>query len=142
MRGVALALISALLWGVAPIFDKLAISNPKVMPVPANVIRCLGAIVALVVLMFLTGEKSFAAIDARRALYLVIAGAIAGGVAMVTYYMALNTLGAGKTVPLTSIYPLFTVIFSVFFLGERVDLVKVIAGTALIVCGVVLVMFS
>ncbi len=142
MKGIALAVISALLWGIAPVFDKLAISDSKVMPIPANMVRCLGAILALVALAFLTGERSFAAIDAKRALYLVVAGAIAGGVAMVTYYMALNTLGAGKTVPLTSIYPLFTVIFSVFFLGEKVDLVKVIAGTALIVCGVVLVMFS
>ncbi len=142
MKGVILAMISALLWGIAPVFDKLAISDSKVLPIPANIVRCAGAIAALLALALITREWSFSAINARRAAYLVIAGAIAGGFAMVTYYMALNTLGAGKTVPLTSIYPLFTVVFSVFFLGERVDLVKAFLGTILIVCGVVLVMFA
>ncbi|RUM33697.1 MAG: hypothetical protein DSY33_03735 [Archaeoglobus sp.] len=142
MKGVTLAIVSALLWGIAPLFDKLAIVNSKVLPIPANTVRCLGAVAALLTLAVITGEWSFSAIDMKRAIYLVLAGAIAGGFAMVTYYAALKELGAGKTVPLTSIYPLFTVIFSVLILGERVNVTRAILGTLLIVCGVVLVMFS
>jgi len=142
MRGVTFAMISALLWGIAPLFDKLAVANSKVTPIPANIVRCAGAVVALVFLATLTGEWSFSAIDSKKALYLILAGAIAGGFAMVTYYMALKELGAGKTVPLTSIYPLFTVVFSAFILGEKVNVPKAVTGTLLIVVGIVLVMFS
>ncbi len=142
MRGLIFALISAILWGIAPLFDKLAISDSKVLPVPANVIRCIGALSMLFILALLTGEYSFSAIDIKRFSLLVIAGAIAGGVAMVTYYRALTTLGAGKTVPLTSIYPLITVVLSALILGEKVNLSKAVLGTILIVCGVVLVMYS
>ncbi len=140
MKGFAFALISAFLWGIAPLFDKLAISDSKVLPVPANIVRCAGALITLLFLAAVTKEWNFSAINAEKIILLVIAGAIAGGLAMVTYYKALSTLGAGKTVPLTSIYPLITVIFSAVILGEKVNLPKTLLGTALIVCGIVLVM--
>ncbi len=140
MKGFAFALISAFLWGIAPLFDKLAISDSKVLPVPANIVRCAGALIALFFLATVTKEWNFSAINTEKIILLVIAGAIAGGLAMVTYYKALSTLGAGKTVPLTSIYPLITVVFSAVILGEKVNLPKTLLGTALIVCGVVLVM--
>ena len=140
MKGFAFALISAFLWGIAPLFDKLAISNSKVLPVPANIVRCAGALIALFFLAAVTEEWNFSAINIEKIILLVIAGAIAGGLAMVTYYKALSTLGAGKTVPLTSIYPLITVVFSAIILGEKVNLPKTLLGTALIVCGIVLVM--
>ncbi len=140
MKGFAFALISAFLWGIAPLFDKLAISDSKVLPVPANIVRCAGALITLLFLAAVTKEWNFSAINAEKIILLVIAGSIAGGLAMVTYYKALSTLGAGKTVPLTSIYPLITVIFSAVILGEKVNLPKTLLGTALIVCGIVLVM--
>jgi len=53
MRGVTFAMISALLWGIAPLFDKLAISNSKIAPIPANIVRCFGAVAALIFLAML-----------------------------------------------------------------------------------------
>jgi len=63
---------------------------------------------------------------------LIVAGIIASGLAMVVYFKALKLSQASKVVPITSIYPLFTVIFSALLLGESVS-PKVVIGAILIV---------
>jgi len=138
MKGEILALISAVLWGISAIFDKLAITNNNV-PVPqANLIRSFGGFIFLLLIIIALRDLDFSAFDSRRVSYLLIAGSIAGGIAMIIFYFALRQIGASRTVPLSSIYPLFTVLFASVFLGESVSL-KVLAGTVLIVIGVILV---
>ncbi|NOY10814.1 MAG: EamA family transporter, partial [Archaeoglobi archaeon] len=73
----------------------------------------------------------------RSVSILMTAGAIAGGIAMVVYFMALQKIGAAKTVPITSIYPLFTIIFSALILRENFDYTNVFIGTLLIVAGLI-----
>jgi transporter family protein len=137
MKGEMLALMAAFLWGIAPIFDKLAITNSISLPL-ANFIRSFGAFLTLAFLVLFLREFSFAAFNVKRIVFLLIAGSIAGGIAMIIFYMALRQIGAGRTVPLSSIYPLFTILFSALFLEESISL-KVVVGTVLIVAGVVLV---
>lgn len=138
MKGEILALISAVLWGISAIFDKLAITNNNV-PVPqANLIRSFGGFIFLLLIIIALRDLDFSAFDGRRVSYLLIAGSIAGGIAMIIFYFALRQIGASRTVPLSSIYPLFTVLFASVFLGESISL-KVLAGTVLIVMGVILV---
>jgi transporter family protein len=137
MKGEILALSAAILWGIAPIFDKLAIAGNVPLPL-ANLIRSSGGLLFLLVIVLLLRDFDFSAFDAKRISFLMIAGSIAGGIAMIIFYFALRQIGASKTVPLSSIYPLFTVMFSALFLGESVSW-KIIAGTVLIVAGVILV---
>ncbi len=137
MRGELLAIVAALLWGVAPILDKIALSN-GVSIYTATVIRLIGAVVAITAVSVLMDQMDFTGFDLRRIVILLIAGVIAGAIAMVFYYSALRILGASRTVPLTAIYPMFTALFSVLFLGESVSL-KLIIGTVMIVVGIVLV---
>jgi uncharacterized membrane protein len=138
MKGELLALMAAALWGIAPIFDKLAISGSGVSPFLANVIRSIGAFTILTIIVLFLRDFDLAAFNVKRIACLLIAGSIAGGIAMVIFYLALRQIGASKTVPLSSIYPLFTVTFSALFLGESVS-PKIIVGTILIIAGVVLV---
>jgi uncharacterized membrane protein len=130
--------MAAFLWGIAPIFDKLAISDSNISPYLANVIRSIGALTTLTILVLLLRDFNVASFDAKRVVYLLISGSIAGGLAMIIYFMALKQIGASRTVPLTSIYPLFAVTFSALLLGENVSM-RVVFGAILIVLGIVLV---
>ena len=140
MRGETLAILAAVLWGFAPILDKFAISG-GISIYAANVVRVIGALMAILVASLLTTQLDFSGIDVRKVAYLLAAGAIAGAIAMVLYYSALRSLGASKTVSLTAIYPMFTMIFwifSIILLGEEVSL-KLVVGTVLIIVGIILV---
>jgi len=137
MRGELLALLAALLWGIAPILDKIALSN-GVSIYTATIIRLIGAIVAIVAVSLMLNQMDLTGFDMKRICLLLIAGVIAGAIAMVFYYTALRILGASRTVPLTAIYPMFTALFSVLFLGEHVSL-RLVVGTVLIVVGIILV---
>ncbi len=135
MKGELLALIAALLWGIAPIFDKIVVSSGA-SPYTANLVRALGAIAFLALAVVIRGGLEV--LSFRNVMLLLIAGAIGGGLAMILYFTALRFATASRVVPLTSIYPLFTVLFSAVVLGERLSL-RVVVGTALIVIGVALV---
>ncbi len=136
MKGEILALIAALLWGIAPLFDRIVASS-GVSPYVANLVRATGAIVFLILATIAFGFD-LSALNSKNVAYLIVAGALGGGVAMILYYMALRFSQASRVVPITSIYPLFTVLLSSVILGERVG-VKVLIGTVLIVLGVTLV---
>ena len=138
MMGEFLAFVAAILWGFVPILDKTALTG-NVSPYLANLIRSTGALVFLSLTVLILRDFSLEVFDAKRVSILMLAGAIAGGLAMVIYYMALKSIGASKAVPITSVYPLFTVIFSAIILRESFDVPRVLLGTALIVAGVILV---
>jgi|Deesub1362B_J571_1020462.scaffolds.fasta_scaffold00391_21 uncharacterized membrane protein len=138
MKGEFLALLAALLWAISAIFDKVAITNNTV-PIPqANLIRSFGGFIFLLLIILTMRDFDFSAFDSRRISLLLIAGSIAGGIAMIIFYFALRQIGAARTVPLSSIYPLFTVLFAALFLGESISL-RTVAGTVLIVLGVIFV---
>ena len=137
MKGEILALIAAVLWGIAPIFDKMVMSS-GVSPYLANVVRAVGALAFLAASALIFKQYDLMELGIRNTVLLLVAGLIGGGVAMVLYFLALKFTQASKVVPLTSIYPLFTVIFSAVILGGKVSF-KVLLGTLLIVVGVILV---
>lgn len=137
MKGEILALIAALLWGIAPLMDKYVVST-GVSPILANFIRVAGALIFLAIVTLVAKDFSFAKLTFKNVTYLLIAGVIASGLAMIIYFQALKISQASKVVPITSIYPLFTVIFSALILGENVS-PKVVVGALLIVVGLALV---
>ncbi len=139
MMGEIFALISAILWGFAPILDKTALSNGDVSPFLANLIRSIGALTFLIFTVLVMKDFDISLFDFRRSVILLTAGAIAGGVAMIIYYSSLKMIGAAKAVPITSIYPLFTILFSLLLLKEPVNFLKLFTGTILIVAGLIIV---
>ncbi len=137
MKGEILALIAALLWGIAPLMDKYVVST-GVSPILANFIRVAGAFVFLAIATLVAKDFTYAKLTFKNVVYLLIAGVIASGIAMVIYFQALKVSQASRVVPITSVYPLFTVIFSALILGENVS-PKVVVGAVLIVVGLSLV---
>ncbi len=137
MKGEVLALAAAVLWGFAPVLDKLALSS-GISIYAANVVRSFGALTAILIVAFAVNQIEFARFDAKVAAYLLAAGAIAGAIAMILYFHALNAIGASRTIPITAAYPMFTAMFSVLFLGEELSL-RVVAGIVAIIVGIILV---
>jgi len=137
MRGELLALLAAILWGIAPLLDK-AVMSSNVSPYMANVVRTVGSMVFLTLATLYMKEFNSTHLTTKNIAYLLLAGIIAGGFAMVVYFKALKLTQASKVVPITSIYPLITVVFSAILLGEDIN-PKVVIGAILIVLGVMLV---
>ncbi|MDK2796189.1 MAG: bacterial/archaeal transporter family protein [Archaeoglobaceae archaeon] len=135
MKGEILALISAILWGIAPVIDRYALSNGA--PIyTALTVRAVGALLAMIFIVFALRTSFSIRLDLT--ILLLIAGAIGGAIAMIFYYMALDVLGASRTVPITAIYPMFTALFSILLLSEPLT-PKMVVGIAFIILGVVIV---
>ncbi|AKG91185.1 putative membrane protein [Geoglobus ahangari] len=131
-----LAILAALMWGFVPVLDKTALAS-GISIYTAILVRSVGAILVMGLVVMLTGGLKPQEFSVRSVSILMAAGAIAGGIAMVVYFMALQKIGAAKTVPITSIYPLFTIVFSALILRENFDYTNVFIGTLLIVAGLI-----
>ncbi|AIY90072.1 EamA family transporter [Geoglobus acetivorans] len=138
MNGIVYAIMAAVLWGFVPILDKLGISEGMSI-YTATLIRSIGAVIVMSLVLAASGEFKAQELNARSVSLLFAAGAIAGGIAMIVYFTAIQKIGVSKTIPVTSVYPLFTVIFSAMLLKESFNFQNVILGTLLIVAGLILI---
>ena len=136
MQGFFLALCSALLWGLSPIFEKLGLASTK--PLVGLCARTFAITVVLGATLLLAGEgKALLRLD-PKSLALFAAGGITGGLlGHWTYFAALKHWEASKVVPLAATYPLVALVLGVIFLNESLSLQKAV-GVVLIVLGVVL----
>ncbi|TDA25838.1 MAG: hypothetical protein DSO01_06800 [Archaeoglobi archaeon] len=134
MKGEMLALISAFLWGIAPILDKYALQEVPIYP--AIVIRAFGGFLAILAISFVLGQTEFKL--SAGILLLLISGAISGAFGMIFYFEALKSIGASRAVPITAIYPMFTAVLSFLLLSEAIS-ARVLLGIAMIILGTILV---
>ncbi len=137
MKGEIFAIAAAVLWGLVPVIDKVALAS-GISIYTANFIRSVGAVVTILIISLLVRQLDFSILNAKIAAYLIISGAIAGAFAVVLYFSALKSIGASRTVPITAAYPMFTALFSFLLLSEEINL-RVLAGIVMIVIGIILV---
>lgn len=136
-KGFLFALITALIWGLAPVFEKMGMRG-RIDPYLGVVIRTIPITIASVSGLFFMGRvRELATADPRSMVMVILGGLLAGFVGQIAYYSALKHGEASIVVPLAATYPLVTLIISILFLGETVTMQK-IAGIALIVGGVAL----
>lgn len=134
---ILLLIITALLWGITPIIEKIGLA--KIDPLVGITIRSTIVTIGLFILTFILGKgKSLVELDGRSILIFGASGVMAGLIGMWTYYSALKMEATSKIVPIAACYPLVTALLSVIILKEGVTLPRVV-GTALIVIGVWLV---
>jgi bacterial/archaeal transporter family protein len=137
MKLLAFLLLTTVFWGVAAIFDKLALG--KVAPLSGMMVRQF--ILTGILLLIGIGSGRLGgvlALEWRSVLFFGLSG-ICGGVAgLWTYYHALRLGGASLVVPITATYPLITALLSWAILQESLTVPRLI-GTAFIVLGVWLV---
>ena len=118
------ALLAALAWGCAPIFEKLGLS--KIPVFNGLFYRCLGVFLGALVLMLFKFDTFKETISHAPSgwLYLVIGGFMASIIGQIFFYHALKDGEASLVVPLGAAYPLIAFILGIIFLGEKVTLAK------------------
>ena len=134
--GLVYALMAALLWGSAPVLEKLGLV--KISPLAGLAIRTITITIILVVIALFTDmAKEIVRVDSRSLFFLVVSGIIAGLLGMLAYFKALKCWEASRVVPIVGSYPLFAFLFALLFLGETLTLQKAL-GVILVVSGVFL----
>jgi transporter family protein len=137
MKLMIFSFSTVLFWGIAAIFDKLALG--KVAPLSGMMVRQF----ILTGILLLVGVGSgrlggILALEWRSVLFFGLSGLCGGVAGLWTYYHALRLGGASLVVPITATYPLITALLSWAILQESLTIPRII-GTAFIVLGVWLV---
>jgi len=136
MQGFYLAVTSALLWGFAPIFEKLGLA--KANPLVGLCARTFAITIVLAAALLMSGEgRSLLRLDARTFSFFAAGGILGGLAGHWTYYSALKHWEASRVVPLAATYPLVALVLGVLYLNEPLTAQKLL-GVLLVVLGVVL----
>lgn len=130
-------ILTAFCWGVAPIFDKIALR--QIDALTAVTFRSMVVTVFLLAATFFYKRQGVLfSINLKSMTALTLSAVFAGLLGMLTYYAALKLGATSKVVPLAATYPLITVFLSIFLLGENMNFAR-FSGTILIVAGIWLV---
>ncbi|MDD3521055.1 MAG: EamA family transporter [Actinomycetota bacterium] len=131
-----LAIISMFFWGMAPIFGKLGLE--KTNPYIAFAIRCFVIAAIMLIVILIKGDfRELAKVDLKSFAFISLEGIFATLIGHFAYYYALKIGETSKVVPITSAFPLITVVISIMFLSEKLTLYKG-SGIILIIAGVLL----
>jgi len=127
------AILTACIWGVVPILEKLGLA--KIDPYVALFYRCLGVLIGILFLgLFAVKPAQLKAVSPKAIIVLVIAGFLASFLAQITFYHGLKMGEVSRVVPIAGTYYLITFVLGIFLLGEAITLMKV-CGIVLIVAG-------
>ncbi|MCX7905660.1 MAG: EamA family transporter [Elusimicrobiales bacterium] len=131
-------IIAIISWGVGAIFDKLVLRY--VNSTHAFYLRLITMIITFsIIIFFKIGSVSeYIKKTTYQAYLYTFLGISMAMIGVFAYLKAMSTSEASKIVPISSTYPLLTLILAVLFLGESFTLSKLI-GTVLIVFGVYLI---
>lgn len=119
--GIFAALTAALSWAISAAFYKSGAQN--VSPIAANLIRVIPPLIVLAIgALFLNLYATIPFLDSRQ-LWLIFGSSLfAFVVGDALYFVAIQTIGVSRGVPLTAIYPLFVLVFQVLFLAQPISL--------------------
>ena len=139
MHGAALigCIVTILAWGVASIFDKIAMRG--IDPVSGVLVRMV--FVTTVVLGFcaLTGRvRPIFEFAPQTHMYLIISALFGGLIGQLAYYVAIKHAPATIVVPVVATYPVIAFALAVLFLREHVSVIRV-SGVVLVVVGLMLI---
>lgn len=137
-RGQMEAVLSSFCFGIAPIFAKKGLMsglNPFYGATIAN-----ATALAIMIFFSLFSGRSMRRESAKRyGLFLAILSGICNSIALISFFGALSIGKVALIVPISCIYPLFTMLGVYLFMKESevIDIFTVM-GTFLIVIGVIL----
>jgi len=134
-KAVLYALLTALIWGSAPILFKLGLRG-ELSPLSGIFVHNASAALVAFFFLLLLRENPFS-YPLKELLAVALGGVVSGFLGLLTYYKAVKLGEVSLVAPLTSTAPLFSFLLSVLLLGESFTLLK-LAGTLLIVSGAVL----
>lgn len=137
-RSFLFALLAAILWGVPPLFDKMAMKT-LCNPLLAVTIRSLAiTIVSFGILAGIGDMGSFARLTWKNAFFLVGGGLAAGLFGLWAYFEAIRYAEASSIASITAIYPAITFLFALLVLHESLSWQKIL-GIIFVIVGIILI---
>ncbi len=136
MRLHVFVVVTLVLWGVIPIFDKLGLADKKVDPWAGICIRLLAGFAAMIPVFLASPQikAGIAALGWREIAVFSASGIISLVVAQFFYYGSLQEKDVGKLFPiLFGGGPVVTMVLAWAFLGEKVTLVSALGGLLVVV---------
>jgi uncharacterized membrane protein len=136
-KGLLIAFAAALAWTVGAVILKISLTEMNA--IFAAAIRTFSAAVALTI--FQCGQWGprpalpVSSISRKKLALIALSGALGYGVGGIAYVLAMQRVGAGRTVLITSLTPVLVLILSIFLLKERPTRQSMI-GTVICVVGV------
>ena len=129
-----LAVLTSVIWGIAPILEKLGLS--RVEPLIGLFYRSLAVLLGLIFLgFFMIKPHELRSADLRSIGLIMAGGFLASFVAQVLFYHSLKIGDVSKVVPISGSYPLVAFILGVILLGEAITPAK-IAGCLCVILGI------
>jgi DME family drug/metabolite transporter len=117
MIGIALALLSAMTSGLAVILVRKNDSGSNAFDI-SLIISCVGMIILWPLAILIT---DFGATTIEGIMLFAISGVLSPGIVRLFYYGGLEKLGASVNSSVFAIYPLYSSLFAVLFLGEMLS---------------------
>lgn len=137
MIGELAALAAAFCWAISPVLYKMALANAK--PIPANVSRSISTTIFLFVYLGASGKLwNLVTLRVDSLILAILSGVFGLCLGDTMFMLSLELIGVSKTVPIVSVYPMFTTFFAVLFFNEPFTSLLLL-GTVLIIVGICLV---
>ena len=137
MSGVVIALLCALSWAIGSV--SMRNLSTKVDPFTLNAPRTLVGAISMIVAMYATGSQSgIADVTLTKYAYMVIALLVGAGIGDSLYVGSMSRIGVSLSFPISSTYPIITLMLSFFFLQESLS-ITIIAGLVLALVGLLLI---
>ncbi len=137
-RTLLFALTASFFWGLAPIFGKIGLTKAD----PAVALAFRSFVITLILLFWAiaTGHMGdvYALATSKTGLFIATEGICASLLGHLALYYAIKYGDVSKIVPVTSSFPLITIILAILLLSEKLTLTKSI-GAMLIIAGVVVI---
>jgi transporter family protein len=136
MSAFTWALLTALVWGVVPLMEKIGLGGAP--PAVGVLVRSLGIVLGLIVFSFCGAPWALTrSLPWPSIVLLVGGGLLASFVGQMMFYHALRSGAVSQVTPVAGAYPLVAALLGWFVLREPMTAMRV-AGVALIVAGVML----
>lgn len=137
MKAFYFALMTAVVWGIVPILEKMGVA--RIAPLAGVFIRSCGVVIGIFIMAIFNNQAVRIALkaDPRTIFLLVLGGFMASIVGQIFFYNALKIGEVSKVVPIAGIYPLVAFLLGVIFLGETFTAVR-LGGVIFVVLGLFL----
>ncbi|HEY9070806.1 MAG TPA: DMT family transporter [Candidatus Ozemobacteraceae bacterium] len=130
-RTIFFVFLTLMLWGVIPIFDKLALDTKRIPPIIGICLRISAAVIVLAPLLLTMPQlrEGWSALSLRQGLAFAASGIISLVIAQYFYYEALKGSQVSRLFPLLfGGAPVVTMILGWLFLGETITAATATGG--------------
>ena len=124
--GETLALLNAAVWGYAVVLFK--ISGKEISPIALNIFKITVGILLMIITSLFLPDPFFPNLSLNAYVILAVSGIMGIALSDTLFFRGLNILGASRSAIVECLYSPFVILFSFFFLGERLTITSAIGA--------------